>query len=109
LENGTHIWGNSAQLFGEFQHSCLANFGTVVWRISAQWFVKNSAQLFVKIQHSCLAKFSSFRVGETEQQFFCQALCVGNFLLSAESLMKSTPVVDPLKLSFSSSFFLFFS
>jgi len=43
-------------------------FSTVVWQ--------NSAQLFGEIQHSCLAKFSSFRVGETERQFFIAESCV---------------------------------
>jgi len=37
-----------------------------------------------------LAKFSSFKVGETERQIFCRALCARDFLLCAQSLVKST-------------------
>ena len=64
------------------QCTYLAKFSTVVWQ--------NSAQLFGKIHHSCLAKFSIFKGGETEQQIFHRALCVSNFVLGAESLVKST-------------------
>jgi len=41
-----------------------------------------------------LAKFSSFRVGETESQFFCRTLYAGDFSLGAQSLLKSTPGVN---------------
>jgi len=45
---------------------------------------------FGKMQYSCLAKFGNFTVVEIEHQFTCQALCIGNFLFGAKSLVKST-------------------
>jgi len=44
LVNGEIIWQNSAQLFGNIQHSCLAKFSTVVWqklvRLHGKFFAK---------------------------------------------------------------------
>jgi hypothetical protein len=61
-------------------------FSTAVWL--------NSAALMRQI------------VGETELQFFCQALNVGNFSLGAQCFVKSTPgeIFSPNKKSIEQSF-----
>jgi hypothetical protein len=70
LANGAHIWGMMLK-FGKILYSHLAKFSTVFW------------------QNSAVSKRQN--VGETEWRIFRQAMCTGDFLLGAQSLVKLTP------------------